>query len=84
VSNRSEFQYCFATCCPQAIKRLPPTSNISASQQTPPPLKHVTRSLALRKLDLHHKTLVCSIGGCILPDDVANLYRQHPSFNMFL
>jgi hypothetical protein len=51
-----------------------PSSNQASACSHHPPLKHLTRSQALAKLDLHHKTLICSVGGCILPDDVANQY----------
>lgn len=32
------------------------------------------RSAALEQVGLHHKTLIFSVGGCALPDDVANEY----------
>jgi hypothetical protein len=32
------------------------------------------RSAALEHVGLHHKTLIFSVGGCALPDDVANEY----------
>ena len=38
---------------------------------------HVTpsaRQRALSQIGLHHKTLVFTVGGCALPDDVANDY----------